>query len=111
MFLALVAQFGKSGRLKPGRSQVQLLSRAQDNSISHVCSCSSMDRVPASGAGGCGFDSRRERAIKTCPCGSDGQSGSLLMNRSRVRVPPGARLPGAQVSGVLVEIVREYIES
>ena len=70
-----------------------------------------MDRVPASGAGGRGFESRRERAIKTCLRSSDGQSGSLLMNRSRVRVPPGARLPGAQVIGALVEVVREYIES
>ena len=87
---ASVAQFGKSGRLKPGRSQVQLLPGAQDNFILNVCFRSSMDRVPASGAGGRGFESRRERAIKTCLRSSDGQSGSLLMNRSRVRVPPGA---------------------
>ena len=59
---ASVAQFGKSGRLKPGRSQVQLLPGAQDNFILNVCFRSSTDRVPASGAGGFGFDSRRERA-------------------------------------------------
>lgn len=33
------------------------------------------------------------------------------MNGSRVRLLPGARLPVAQVIGVLVEVVREYIES